>query len=104
MGSRRKNDAVSTEEDDSENQEPKRTKSGYKLSGYEQIRDRRIKENKERMQNLGLFDLSLKLKSQIPPKKPNSSEKKTTQKTEPLNQSPPRRSSRFVHFPYIFIV
>ncbi|KAL5562528.1 hypothetical protein UlMin_032275 [Ulmus minor] len=63
-------------------------------SGYEQSRDLRIKENKERMQKLGLLDLSKKLKSEIAPKKRSfkpPSEKKTTQT---LPQSPARRSSR----------
>ncbi|BBH09498.1 Zinc-finger domain of monoamine-oxidase A repressor R1 [Prunus dulcis] len=32
------------------------------VSGYEQFRDQRIKENNERLQKLGILDLALKLK------------------------------------------
>ncbi|KAI9388720.1 hypothetical protein POPTR_009G108400v4 [Populus trichocarpa] len=66
------------------------------MSGYEQFRDQRIKENKERMQKLGLLDLSLKLKAQLgrPKKTPGivSSEKKPHTPL-PVSASP-RRSSR----------
>ncbi|KAK7345973.1 hypothetical protein VNO80_20486 [Phaseolus coccineus] len=57
---------------------------------YEQARDQRIKENMERMQKLGLFDLSLKLKRP----KPLPKNKKT--KPQP-NHSPQRRSSRIMN-------
>lgn len=70
-------------------------------SGYEQSRDIRIKENKERMQKLGIFDLSLKLKSHIAPRKRSSrdpSEKKA--QTLPPPPGSPRRSSRSGHFFY----
>ncbi|XXG49248.1 hypothetical protein AAC387_Pa02g3485 [Persea americana] len=75
-----------------ENPSPKPSKDDS-VSGYEQCRDERIKQNLQRMQNLGIFDLSSKLKSQSqPPKRPN---KKTPEKKSPLiNPLPPRRSSR----------
>lgn len=66
------------------------------MLGYEQFRDQRIKENKERMQKLGLHDLSLKLKAQLgrPKKTPGivSFEKKPHTPL-PVSASP-RRSSR----------
>lgn len=66
------------------------------MSGYEQFREQRVKENKERMQKLGLLDLSLKLKAQLgrPKKIPGnvSSEKKPSTPL-PVTASP-RRSSR----------
>ncbi|KAM5549098.1 hypothetical protein ABKV19_000492 [Rosa sericea] len=65
-------------------------------SDYEQIRDQRIKENKERMQKLGIFDLSLQLKS-----KPSAASKRGRPLKDPSDQtktktslSPARRSSR----------
>ncbi|CAK7329787.1 unnamed protein product [Dovyalis caffra] len=66
------------------------------MPGYEQFRDQRIKENKERMQKLGLFGLSLKLKAQRgrPKKTPGN----VASEKEPLIPLPvsasPRRSSR----------
>ncbi|KAL5708124.1 hypothetical protein ACHQM5_018952 [Ranunculus cassubicifolius] len=65
------------------------------VSGYEQIREQRIKENMERMQKLGLFDLSSKLNSAISScKKPRTFQKKSPP-SSPLHSSlPPRRSSR----------
>ncbi|XP_027348324.1 cell division cycle-associated 7-like protein [Abrus precatorius] len=57
-------------------------------SHYEQIRDQRIKENMERMHNLGLFNLSLKLKA-----KPFKKKNKTTLH---VKLSPQRRSSRIM--------
>ncbi|XP_050364416.1 uncharacterized protein LOC126783072 [Argentina anserina] len=68
------------------------------VSDYEQIRDQRIKENKERMQKLGIFDISNHLKSKPsaaskrrrdPPSKDPSDQ---TNPKPPL--SPARRSSR----------
>ncbi|KAM3742989.1 hypothetical protein ACB098_07G110600 [Castanea mollissima] len=63
-------------------------------SGYEQFREQRIKENMERMQKLGILDLSQNLKkSHTKPKpKPNPSDKKTHNPL-PLSGSP-RRSTR----------
>ncbi|PIA56134.1 hypothetical protein AQUCO_00700468v1 [Aquilegia coerulea] len=64
---------------------------------YEQCREKRIKENMERMQKLGLFDLSSKLKSEI--LTPKRSPRKPYERKSPLDSSlqsslPPRRSSR----------
>ncbi|XP_042512010.1 cell division cycle-associated protein 7-like [Macadamia integrifolia] len=67
------------------------------VSGYEQSRDKRIKENMERMQKLGILDLSLKLKSGLssPKRNPrNSSERKMPQPSPLLPSAPSRRSSR----------
>ncbi|KAM7470715.1 hypothetical protein LguiA_008898 [Lonicera macranthoides] len=69
------------------------TKNGGVLSssaGYEQFREQRIKANLERMQKLGIMDLSKKLKSEFkPPPKP----KNPSQQKPPL-PPPSRRSSR----------
>ncbi|CAK9166409.1 unnamed protein product [Ilex paraguariensis] len=63
--------------------------------GYEQAREERIKENLERMQKLGILDLSLKLKSVKPTHKNNLFNRKTPQRPSPLPRSgPARRSSR----------
>lgn len=62
-----------------------------KVSVYEQWREERIKENLERMQKLGIFDLSLKLKS--PP--PTSSGKANRNRDTPSsNRFPPSRPTR----------
>ncbi|KAJ8567218.1 hypothetical protein K7X08_019426 [Anisodus acutangulus] len=59
-------------------------------SEYEQLRENRIKENLERMEKLGIFDISLKLKSFKTP-----TVRKTPQRFSPLQPSgPARRSSR----------
>ncbi|XP_016471865.1 uncharacterized protein LOC107793931 [Nicotiana tabacum] len=61
-----------------------------KTTEYERLREKRIKENLERMQNLGIFDISLKLKSFKTP-----IVRKTPQRLSPLQPSgPARRSSR----------
>ncbi|XP_059293759.1 uncharacterized protein LOC132046932 [Lycium ferocissimum] len=62
-----------------------------KNSEYEQLREKRIKENLERMEKLGIFDISLKLKSTRKP-----TVRKTPQRISPLQPSsgPSRRSSR----------
>lgn len=69
------------------------------VPGYEQIRDQRIKENKERMQKLGILDLSQQLKSRAAPPKRSRLVKDTSDQTKTQNPmpnpgSPPRRSSR----------
>ncbi|XP_023874595.2 uncharacterized protein LOC111987116 [Quercus suber] len=65
-------------------------------SGYEQFREQRIKENMERMQKLGILDLSQNLKkSHTKPKpkpKPNPLDKKTHNPLPPSGS--PRRSTR----------
>ncbi|XP_028765898.1 cell division cycle-associated 7-like protein [Neltuma alba] len=94
MVRRRKNAGESPEETDTEKESRNRMRSEEGFSHYEQIRDQRIKENKERLQKLGLFDLSLKLKKpKTSPQKKSPRPKKTTQNA--LTPSmPPRRSSR----------
>lgn len=70
---------------------------------YEKVREKRIKENTERMQKLGIFDLSLKLKAPLrkTPRKVSSSTAKKTKTPRPLS-APPRRSSRyFSFFPFL---
>ncbi|XP_048139781.1 uncharacterized protein LOC115740196 isoform X2 [Rhodamnia argentea] len=64
-----------------------------KISLYEQSREERIKANLERMQKLGIVDLSQKLRSSLPPKRtPN---RKSSEKCAPvLPPGPVRRSSR----------
>lgn len=65
-----------------------------KMCLYEQSREERIKANLERMQKLGIFDLSQKLRSSsVPPKRtPN---RKPSEKCAPAPPSGPvRRSSR----------
>ncbi|KAJ0041127.1 hypothetical protein Pint_28151 [Pistacia integerrima] len=61
------------------------------ISLYEQSRDQRIKENLQKMQKLGLGDLSLKLKSLTTPK---GTPRNTTISHSPRNTGPVRRSSR----------
>ncbi|KAL0536307.1 hypothetical protein IC582_025251 [Cucumis melo] len=64
--------------------------------GYEQLRDQRVRENLDRMQKLGIIELSLKLKS-TPAAAPKRFPKNFSQK-EPPTRSPAdepfRRSSR----------
>ncbi|XP_011039248.1 PREDICTED: uncharacterized protein LOC105135871 isoform X2 [Populus euphratica] len=67
-----------------------------KISVYEQTREERIKENLERMQKLGLMDLSLKLKACTAPSKrtPRTSPSSTKHPSPFLPRGPLRRSSR----------
>ncbi|KAL3616468.1 hypothetical protein CASFOL_039858 [Castilleja foliolosa] len=66
-----------------------------KISDYELSREERIKENKERLQKLGIFDLSLKLNAFSRPTPKRSYQKKNLQFQSPLQPSGPvRRSSR----------
>ncbi|KAF5961256.1 hypothetical protein HYC85_002465 [Camellia sinensis] len=71
-------------------------KETQKVSGYEQCREERIKENLQRMQKLGIMDLSLKLKSLKPIRKNNFSNRKSPPCPSPLTTpgGPLRRSSR----------
>lgn len=64
------------------------------LSGYEQFRQKRIKENEERLKKMGILDLSKKLKSEVLPPKP-SKRIKISKPSLPPNGSP-RRSSRYM--------
>jgi len=74
--------------DGSDSQSEEESKREDDSSVYEQARNQRIKENMERMQKLGLFDLSLKLKRPKQNPRPKKKKKKT-------NHSPQRRSSRY---------
>ena len=84
-----------------QNGEPQSSQT-QKASQYELSREQRIKENLERMQKLGILDLSLKLKSVIPsntkrnPRNLNNCT--TTPRPSPAPPSgPTRRSSRFFY-------
>ncbi|KAK3011731.1 hypothetical protein RJ639_012294 [Escallonia herrerae] len=64
-------------------------------SGYEKFREERIRENLERMQKLGILDLSLNFKSVRPTRKYAVCSRKTLQRLSPSPTSGPvRRSSR----------
>jgi hypothetical protein len=73
------------------------------VSGYEHFRNQRIKENLERMQKLGIPDLSQKLKSKTssPKTTPRNPSQRKTQNPLPLPASP-RRSSRYFLFFYFY--
>lgn len=76
-------------------------------SDYEKCREERIKQNLERMQKLGIYDLSLKLKSIKPNryKKNNNQNKTPNCCVSPLPSSvPTRRSSRFLFLFFFFYV
>lgn len=65
-----------------------------KVSDYEQSREERIKENLQRMQKLGILDLSLKLKSlNKPTPKSTPSIRRTLQQSTPIPPPGPRRRS-----------
>ncbi|KAE9613578.1 hypothetical protein Lal_00016095 [Lupinus albus] len=85
---RKKNEACVAAEDVTEDSENEREMD---TSGYEQIREQRIRENKERMHKLGLLGLSLHLKKQNE-KPPSDKKRKTTLHSASL--PPQRRSSR----------
>lgn len=72
------------------------TDQTQKISDYEQSREERIKENLQRMQKLGIVDLSLQVKSFLTPKRaPKNSSNRKPLRPSPLPPSePPRRSSR----------
>ncbi|GJX06819.1 zinc-finger domain of monoamine-oxidase A repressor R1 [Tanacetum coccineum] len=86
------------------------TPQEMKSCDYEKCREERIKENLERMQKLGIYDLSLKLKS-IKPNNNNNNRKrrnynqdnKTPKCLSPLLTSslPARRSSRLQSTPAV---
>ncbi|XP_038877909.1 uncharacterized protein LOC120070121 isoform X3 [Benincasa hispida] len=64
--------------------------------GYEQLRDQRVRENQERMQKLGIIELSLKLKSTAtasPRQFPKNCSRKEPPNGSPADE-PQRRSSR----------
>uniref|UniRef100_A0A7N0T9B8 Zinc-finger domain-containing protein n=1 Tax=Kalanchoe fedtschenkoi TaxID=63787 RepID=A0A7N0T9B8_KALFE len=75
-------------------------KSG--ASAYELTREKRIKENRERMQKLGIFDMSLQLKSAVQSSKRGRKRKAPDFKSTPVRQADllprsTRRSSRLVN-------
>lgn len=71
-----------------------------KMNEYERLREERIKENFERMKQLGILDLSLKLKTATKPKPTskynNGSSSATPLRVSPISRhvGPVRRSSR----------
>ena len=71
-----------------------------KMSEYEKCREARIKENLERMKQLGILDLSLKLKTASKPARNASSfAQKTPRRVSPMRSvGPVRRSSRYSFF------
>ncbi|XP_051141080.1 uncharacterized protein LOC127258324 [Andrographis paniculata] len=83
-----------TREDEIDDDEEEEEESDGKRAHYEESRAQRIKENSERMKSLGIFDLSMALKS-----KPSSS---SLRKSKPVSSSdPPRRSSRLKDMPRV---
>ncbi|KAJ9564246.1 hypothetical protein OSB04_000212 [Centaurea solstitialis] len=83
-----------------------RVSSSSSSSDYEKCREERIKQNLERMQKLGIYDLSLKMRSIKPNafrKKNNNNENKTPNRCfPPLPSSvPTRRSSRLQNTPAV---
>ncbi|KAG5061138.1 hypothetical protein GLYMA_01G181700v4 [Glycine max] len=66
----------------------------HKMSEYELSREQRIRENRERMGKLGIFDLSLTLKLNNNNKRSYSSHKLRTPPSLPNPSAPVRRSSR----------
>ncbi|MED6210744.1 hypothetical protein PIB30_067019 [Stylosanthes scabra] len=78
------------EEEEGEGGSSKRLRKNEEPSEYEQIRDQRMRENKERMQKLGLLNLSQNLKTLHKNKNPRSKPQKK------ITQSPTRRSSRIM--------
>ncbi|XP_057964864.1 uncharacterized protein LOC131155627 [Malania oleifera] len=96
VGRRKRAKTSENGEQESNNEGAVESRAG-EVSGYEESRDRRIRENMQRMQQLGILDLSHKLKSDLlPSKRPrrNSSSKDTSQRPPLLPSGPPRRSSR----------
>ncbi|XP_047311786.1 cell division cycle-associated protein 7-like [Impatiens glandulifera] len=87
-----------TLEDENSDSQDEMEESQEKEKGsnvYEKLRESRIKENQERMQNLGLFDLSLKMKSVKPTRNNNfSAHKKSPSLPFVPSTEPRRRSSR----------
>ncbi|KAL2903566.1 Cell division cycle-associated 7-like protein [Bienertia sinuspersici] len=83
-------------------QQQQQSNAVEEISGYEQTRELRIKENRERLQKLGIFDLSLQLKSVVSTKRTPKAkfERKTPLKSPSLTSpTPSRRSSRLQNAP-----
>ncbi|XP_057449474.1 uncharacterized protein LOC130740792 [Lotus japonicus] len=67
----------------------------HTISQYELCREQRIRENRERMGKLGIFDLSLKLKTHNPPSSRRTTPSSANKTPPSLHPSgPTRRSSR----------
>ncbi|XP_002519148.2 cell division cycle-associated protein 7 [Ricinus communis] len=90
MVSTRRKRAKNTITDVNINRENEEGEGGIKRKGYEEFRLLRIKENKERMQKLGIIELSLNLKSKVGPVKKTT----PTDKKPPDPSVSPRRSTR----------
>lgn len=77
-------------------------KNGGVVAEYEQSREQRIKENLERMQKLGILDLSRNLK----PNKTLNSKPKTIRTQKPPLSSPRRstRSTYYIHCSFFLII
>ncbi|KMT08750.1 hypothetical protein BVRB_6g134760 [Beta vulgaris subsp. vulgaris] len=71
------------------------------VSAYEQTREQRIKENRERLQKLGIVDLSLQIKSIVSTKRTPRSNfaRKSPLKSPSLDSTDRRRSSRLQNAP-----
>ncbi|KAL2906133.1 hypothetical protein RDABS01_004843 [Bienertia sinuspersici] len=83
-------------------QQQQQSNAAEEISGYEQTRELRIKENRERLQKLGIFDLSHQLKSVVSTKRTPKAkfERKTPLKSPSLTSpTPSRRSSRLQNAP-----
>ncbi|KAF2566330.1 hypothetical protein F2Q68_00027283 [Brassica cretica] len=72
---------------------PSEIQGNPKASLYEQCREERIKENLQRMQNLGILNLARKLQSETRPGKRSLGNSKPAPKSTPPT-APSRRSSR----------
>ena len=73
---------------------PPEIQGNPKASLYEQCREERIKENLQRMQNLGILNLARKLQSETRPGKRSFGNSYPAPKSTPPT-APSRRSSRF---------
>ncbi|PIN15788.1 hypothetical protein CDL12_11597 [Handroanthus impetiginosus] len=82
--------------------EKEQEQGNVKSAEYEESRAQRIKENKERMKSLGIFDLSKKLKP--PSSNPSSSVRKMKPTSSQTSSHPPRRSSRLKDRPPVSYV
>ncbi|KAK4772817.1 hypothetical protein SAY86_014592 [Trapa natans] len=70
------------------------TNGAPKISLYEQSREKRIRENREKLQKLGIFELSEKLRSAAPKRTPQRRVSAEGRSTPVLLSVPTRRSSR----------
>jgi hypothetical protein len=70
------------------------------LVAYEKVREERIKSNKERMQQLGILNLSHDVNGAF---NGSNSKKRKRNKKKKVDLTPPRRSSRYNFLNYNFI-